>query len=150
MLFQIQIFQFFTEKIVNNCPNFGFSRSKFGCINELLSWLKLISLWGHCYLVSLLFIVGCCSFHRSGVPIDRTTGEESGEFRQTANGAASSARYSVPDRQRSRRTGQRRAIDRMVSTRPSLTGPGFICIYRIYRPWWWWFKLIIMILIFDY
>ena len=28
------------------------------------------------------------------------------------------------------------------------SGPGFICIYRIYRiyrPWWWWFKLIINI-----
>ena len=30
----------------------------------------------------------------------------------------------------------------------SLSGPGFICIYRIYRiyrPWWWWYKLIINI-----
>ena len=27
----------------------------------------------------------------------------------------------------------------------SLSGPGFKCIYRIYRPWWWWFKLIINI-----
>ena len=24
-------------------------------------------------------------------------------------------------------------------------GPGFICIYRIYRTWWWWYKLIMNI-----